>query len=353
MAPLRVRRSESPTVSTARKGSKKSSSQTRTTFTAQDSPATLVDDDDDEQAQVTRDAREVAVAVLANRRRMAISCGVERKVSATSLFLHTVSAARGLVSQKSFLNRVNRMMNKGAVRLEARGVVTEECATCGTDSDGSENTVHVIDELAHTRHEERVRNPQPFFEEVVRSFSCGEITAAHAVAELQRVGVRATKAFLKRAKKCLAFGDKIPQYSECEDGRGRPGVLSEPYTRQLAHMVKYYIRIGVRLSQKTILSCAKNFYRDEYSADPPSNALGPAWFHRFLVRNGISTTLYDPLDTLRVNSATEHNVRNFYERLARTAVKHGFAKWNLDFDENERSSHKQKRRCSQQVPEPE
>jgi len=338
MAPLRVRRSESPTVSTARKGSKKSSSQTRTTFTAQDSPATLVDDDDDEQAQVTRDAREVAVAVLANRRRMAISCGVERKVSATSLFLHTVSAARGLVSQKSFLNRVNRMMNKGAVRLEARGVVTEECATCGTDSDGSENTVHVIDELAHTRHEERVRNPQPFFEEVVRSFSCGEITAAHAVAELQRVGVRATKAFLKRAKKCLAFGDKIPQYSECEDGRGRPGVLSEPYTRQLAHMVKYYIRIGVRLSQKTILSCAKNFYRDEYSADPPSNALGPAWFHRFLVRNGISTTLYDPLDTLRVNSATEHNVRNFYERLARTAVKHGFAKWNLDFDENERSS---------------
>ena len=105
MAPLRVRRSESPTLSTARKGSKKSSSQTRTTFTAQDSPATLVDDDDDEHAQVTRDAREVAVAVLANRRRMAISCGVERKVSATSLFLHTVSAARGLVSQKSFLNR--------------------------------------------------------------------------------------------------------------------------------------------------------------------------------------------------------------------------------------------------------
>jgi len=103
-------------------------------------------------------------------------------------------------------------------------------------------------------------------------------------------------------------------------------------------LVKYYIRIGVRLSQKTILSCAKNFYRDEHSADPPSNALGPAWFHRFLVRNGISTTLYDPLDALRVNSATEHNARNFYESFARTAVKHGFAKWNLDFDENERSS---------------
>ena len=338
MAPLRVRRSESPTVSTARKGSKKSSSQTRTTFTAQDSPATLVDDAKDEHAQVTRDAREVAIAVLANRRRMAISCGVERKVSATSLFLHTVSAARGLVSQKSFLNRVNRMMNKGAVKLEARSLVTEECATCGTDSDGSENTVHFIDELARTRHEERVRNPQPFFEEVVRSFSCGEITAAHAVAELQRIGVRATQAFLKRAKTCLVFGDNIPHYSECEDGRGRPGVLSEPYERQLAHMVKYYIRIGVRQSQKTILSCARNFYRDEHSADAPSNALGPAWFYRFLDRNDIDTTLYDPLDTLRANSATEHNVRNFYERLARTAVKHGFAKWNPDFDENERSS---------------
>eukprot|EP00223_Ostreococcus_mediterraneus_P009805 CAMPEP_0179629868 /NCGR_PEP_ID=MMETSP0932-20121108/5605_1 /TAXON_ID=548131 ORGANISM="Ostreococcus mediterraneus, Strain clade-D-RCC2596" /NCGR_SAMPLE_ID=MMETSP0932 /ASSEMBLY_ACC=CAM_ASM_000582 /LENGTH=624 /DNA_ID=CAMNT_0021499313 /DNA_START=1 /DNA_END=1878 /DNA_ORIENTATION=- len=103
-------------------------------------------------------------------------------------------------------------------------------------------------------------------------------------------------------------------------------------------MVKYYIRIGVRLSQKTVLSCAKNFYRDEHNADAPSNALGPAWFYRFLDRNGIDTTLYDPLDTLRVNSATEHNVRNFYERLARTAVKHGFAEWNPDFDENERSS---------------
>jgi len=282
--------------------------------------------------------RQVAIAVLANRRRRAISGDAEVKVTVSTLFLTTASYARGLIKQVAFINRVKRMMNDHAVKLEARGLVTEECATCGTDSDGSENTVHVIDELARTRHEERVRNPQPFFEEVVRSFSCGEITAAHAVAELQRVGVRATKAFLKRAKKCLAFGDNIPQYFECQDGRGRPGVLSEPYERQLAHMVTYYIRIGVRLSQKTILSCAKNFYRDEHSADPPSNALGPAWFHRFLVRNGISTTLYDPLDALRVNSATEHNVRNFYERLARTAVKHGFAKWNDDFDENDRSS---------------
>ena len=39
-----------------------------------------------------------------------------------------------------------------------------------------------------------------------------------------------------------------------------------------------------------------------------------------------------------MNSATEHNVRNFYERLAWTAVKHGFAKWNPDFDKNDPSS---------------
>lgn len=338
MAKPRVRRSESPTVSTARKGGKKASFRPTPTFTAGGPLATRVEDAKDEHAQVTRDAREVAVAVLANRRRIAISGGAERKLNATSLFLHTTTAARGLVRQNAFLNRVKRMMNDNAVKLEARSLVTEECSTCGTDSDGSENTVHVIDELARTRHEERVRNPQPFFEEVVRSFSCGEITAAHAVAELRRVGVRATQTFLKRAKKCLAFGDKIPHHSECEDGRGRPGILSEPYVRQLAHMVKYYIRIGVRLSQKTVLSCARNFYRDEHSADAPSNALGPAWFHRFLDRNSIDTTLYDPLDTLRVNSATEHNVRNFYERLARTAVKHGFARWNSDFDENDPSS---------------
>jgi len=333
-----VRRSTSPAVSTARKGCKKSPRRSGVPSVDAKATATLFDGGADDNAQVVQDVRQVAIAVLANRRRRAISGGAEVKVTVSTLFLTTASYARGLIKQVAFINRVKRMMNDHAVKLEARGLVTEECATCGTDSDGSENTVHVIDELARTRHEERVRNPQPFFEEVVRSFSCGEITAAHAVAELQRVGVRATKAFLKRAKKCLAFGDNIPQYFECQDGRGRPGVLSEPYERQLAHMVTYYIRIGVRLSQKTILSCAKNFYRDEHSADPPSNALGPAWFHRFLVRNGISTTLYDPLDSLRVNSATEHNVRNFYERLARTAVEHGFAKWNDDFDENDRSS---------------
>ena len=224
MAKPRVRRSESPTVSTARKGSKKASFQPRTTSTTEGPSATLVDDAEDEHAQVTRDAREVAVAMLANRRRVAISCGAERKLSATSLLLHTASAARGLVRQNAFLNRVKRMMNDSAVRLEARGLVTEECATCGIDSDGSENTVHVIDELARTRHEERVRNPQPFFEEVVRSFSCGEITAAHAVTELQRVGVRATHAFLKRAKSVLRLGitfHSIPSAKTVVEGQGR------------------------------------------------------------------------------------------------------------------------------------
>jgi len=42
------------------------------------------------------------------------------------------------------------------VKREARALVTEECAST---SDQSENTVHVTDDLARTRHAERVRNP--------------------------------------------------------------------------------------------------------------------------------------------------------------------------------------------------
>ena len=84
------------------------------------------------------------------------------------------------------------MTNDDSVRREARAVVTEECASA---SDGSENTAIAIDELARTRYEERVRNPRPFFEEVVLSFSCGDITAAQAIGELQQVGVQATQAF--------------------------------------------------------------------------------------------------------------------------------------------------------------
>lgn len=274
---------------------------------------------------MTRDV--LAVAVLANKRRRAISCGAERKVTATSLSLHAASSERGLVSWNAFLNRVKRMMNNDSVRREARAVVTEECASA---SDGSENTSIAIDELARTRYEERVRNPQRFFEEVARAFACGDMTAGDAVGELLRVGVRATQSFLKRAKKCLEYGDDLPQYSECEDGRGRPSVLSQPYEKQLARMVKYYIRARVWLSQKTILSCARTFYRDEHSSEPPSNTLEPSWFQRFIARNGIDTALYDPQDTLRLNSATAYNVRNFFERVARTAVKHGFARRRRD-----------------------
>ena len=335
MTRSRARRRASPTASTARNGSRKASSRITTTFTVDRSPATVLDDAEDEHDQVTRDVRNVAVALLANKRRRAISAGAECKVTATSLFLHSTSGVRGLVKQNAFLNRVKRMMNDDGVRREARAFVTEECASA---SDGSENTAIAIDEVARTRYEERVRNPQPFFEEVVRAFSCGDLTAGDAVGELSRVGVQVTQSFLKRAKNCLAFGDVIPHYSECEDGRGRPSALSRPYEKQLARMVKYYIRSGVWLSQKTILSCARTFYRDEHGADPPSNALGPSWFQRFIARNGIDTTLYDPQDALRLNSATEYNVRNFFERLARTAVKHGFATWNPDFDENDRSS---------------
>lgn len=99
---------------------------TRITFAAEGPPATLVDDAEDEQTQVTRDVHKVAVSVLANKRRRAISCGSERKVAATSLFLHTASSERGLVSRNAFLNRVKRMMNDDCVRREARAVVTEE-----------------------------------------------------------------------------------------------------------------------------------------------------------------------------------------------------------------------------------
>lgn len=115
-------------------------------------------------------------------------------------------------------------------------------------------------------------------------------------------------------------------------------MLSEPYEKELADMVKYYIRARVLLSQKTILTCARTFYRDEHGSEPPSDTLGSFWYQRLIARHGIDTTVYDPQDNLRLNSATPYNARNFFERVARTAVKHGFATWNPDFDENDRSS---------------
>jgi len=129
----------------ARTGSKNASLRTRTTFTAEGPPATPVDDAEDEQTQVTRDVRSVVVAVLVDKHRRTISCGLERKVAATSLFLHTASSERGLVSRNAFLNSVKRMTNDDSVRREARAVVTEECASA---SDGSENTAIVINSHA-------------------------------------------------------------------------------------------------------------------------------------------------------------------------------------------------------------
>ena len=77
------------------------------------------------------------------------------KVTTTTLFLDTVSFKTELIKQQAFLNRVRNMLKDEDVKREARALVTEECAS----TDQSENTVHVTDDLARTRHAERVRNP--------------------------------------------------------------------------------------------------------------------------------------------------------------------------------------------------
>lgn len=101
-------------------------------------------------------------------------------------------------------------------------------------------------------------------------------------------------------------------------------------------MVKHYIRGRVLLNQKTILTCARTYYRDEHGSEPPSGTLGSSWYQRYIDRHGLHTTVYDSQCNLRLNLATPY-VRNFFERLARTAVKHTFATWNPDFDENDPS----------------
>ena len=53
---------------------------------------------------------------------------------------------------------------------------------------------------------------------------------------------------------------------------------------------------------------AKNFYRDQHNSDPGNNTFGSPWFYRFLERNGINTSLYNPQDALRLNAATEKSV---------------------------------------------
>ena len=130
------------------------------------------------------------------------------KVTATTLCLDTVSFKTELIKQHAFLNRVRKLQKDKDVKREARALVTEECAST---SDQSENTVHVNDDVARTRHEKRVRDPQPFFIEIVREFSRGDISATQAVDELRHVGVRVTKAFLKRTRTADSFrGGVIP-----------------------------------------------------------------------------------------------------------------------------------------------
>lgn len=119
------------------------------------------------------------------------------KVTATTLFLDTLSFKTELIKQHAFLNRVRKLLKGKDVKRDARALVTEECAST---SDQSENTVHVTADVARTRREERSRNPHPFYVEVVHALSRGDISATQAVHELQQVGVRVTKAFLKRVR---------------------------------------------------------------------------------------------------------------------------------------------------------
>ena len=121
-------------------------------------------DDVHGQVQVAEDARKVAVSVLANERRRAISKQALHKVTATVLFMHTPSFTYGLVSQTAFLNRVKRMREDEDVKREARAVVTEEVAEASNES---EDTADVSDDTAQIRQQERARNPQPFFIELV------------------------------------------------------------------------------------------------------------------------------------------------------------------------------------------
>ena len=93
----------------------------------------------------TKDARAVAVSLLANKRRRELSGQVMAKVTETTLFLDTVSFKTELIKQHAFLNRVRKLRKDKDVKREARALVTEECAST---SDQSENTVHVTDDVA-------------------------------------------------------------------------------------------------------------------------------------------------------------------------------------------------------------
>ena len=297
--------------------------------------ASLGKDVSDDKVQVERDVKEVALSVLANEARMARSDEKIRKVKVTELFMETETCRAGLLAASTFQVRVHRLKQNRDVQREALALVTEEC---GSSSQLSDETAYDENKVARTRAAERRQNPQLLFEQVVREVSRSVITAAEGVGAMREVGVRVTQNFVKSAMRALSFGDAIPRLSECEDGRGRPSALSDAYSDQLAEIVKHYIRDGISLSRETILSMAKNFYRDEHNTDPSENTFGSTWFYRFLNSAGIATSLYNPQDALRLNAATVYNVRNFFERVARTATSNGFATWNPDFDANDKRS---------------
>ena len=75
---------------------------------------------------MVKDARAVAVSLLANKRRRAVSDQVMAKVTTTTLFLDTVSFKTELIKQHAFLNRVRNLLKDEDVKREARALVTEE-----------------------------------------------------------------------------------------------------------------------------------------------------------------------------------------------------------------------------------
>lgn len=145
MTRARARRSASLTTSTARKGRKKASRRCSASLGGAGATTAPACDDEDGRAQVAKDARAVAVSSLANKRRRELSGKVMAKVTATTLFLDTVSFKTELIKQHAFLNRVRKLQKDKDVKREARALVTEECAST---SDQSENTVHVTDDVA-------------------------------------------------------------------------------------------------------------------------------------------------------------------------------------------------------------
>ena len=94
------------------------------------------------------------------------------------------------------------------------------------------------------------------------------------------------------------------------------------------------------MSQATILSITRNFYLHEHGLLAFLKAIGSAWFYRFIAKNGNNSSLYNLLDVLRANSATAHNMRKFFERVAPTAVRYSFVVWNADFDMDSKLSEK-------------